>query len=219
LKTASNPTFGKIRLAVKKVIGLVPCPDELLEDSAINLANFLVAIFGEAIAYEEDYRFLRGTGMGQPLGVINANGINVVNRTASSAIGFQDILGMEAALPAWAEPGAIWLTTKSGYSQLLYIGNTNTTIKLQLMYPSLQPGVPGVMLGYPIVKTDKLPAIGTKGDIILGNFSRYTIGDRGGLAVTSSIHDRFRYDETTFRFVKRVDGQPEQPTAFVVLTD
>ena len=67
--------------------------------------------------------------------------------------------------------------------------------------------------------TDKLPPVGTKGDIVLGNLSAYFIGDRGGLQIASSIHDKFRNDETVFRFVKRTDGQCALSTAFVVLDD
>jgi len=218
LKAASQPKFGKIVLSAKKLIGLCPVTDELLEDSAINIANFLVALFGEALAYKEDKMFLIGTGMAQPLGVINATGINVVSRNTSTKIVLEDIFGMDTALPAWAEAGAVWLMTKAAREQVLFIGNTNTTNKIQLLYPSLQPGIPATMLGKPIVLTDKLPALGSKGDILLGNFAHYLIGDRGVIQVASSIHDRFRYDETTFRFVKRHDGQPAIPKAFVVLS-
>ena len=71
LKEESQPKFGRITLKLGKMIGLCPISDDLLSDSAINLANFLVSIFGEAIAYEEDKQFLTGNGMKKPLGIIN----------------------------------------------------------------------------------------------------------------------------------------------------
>jgi len=215
LKAESQPKFGKITLKAKKLIGLCPVSDELLEDAAVNVANFLVALFGEALAYEEDKQFLIGTGMGKPLG-ITVGSCNVVNRNTTDAIEYVDLEKMMTALPAWADTGAIWLTTKGGQEKLLNIKST-TGFPLLLPGFSLGAGVPNSMLGYPLVLTDKLPAVGVKGDINLVNFSWYWIGDRGPLAVTSSIHDRFRYDETTFRFVKRVDGQPANCKPFVVL--
>jgi len=216
LKEASQPAFGKLTLKAKKLIGLCPASDELLADSAINLANYLVSLFGEAIVYEEDYRFLRGTGMGQPLGIINTAGINQIARNTSSKILIEDIIAMDVGHPAWADANAVWLTTKAGMGQLMTINNT-TTCGCAVWMMNLRDSVAKIMLGKPIILTDKLPGLGTFGDLILADLNYYYIGDRGGLQVASSIHDRFRYDETVFRFVKRVDGQPAIASAFTVL--
>ena len=216
LKEESQPRFGRITLVAKKLIGLTAATDELLEDSAVNLSNYLVTLFGEGLAYLEDYKFLRGTGVGEPLGVINATGISVVSRNTSAKIVLEDILALDKNIPAWADRNCVVLTTKAGIEQLRLIGNTNTTTKIQFQ-ESLREGQPGTLLGKPVIVTDKLPAVGTKGDIIFGDFSRYYIGDRGAIQVASSIHDRFRYDETVFRLVKRHDGMPALPQAFAVL--
>jgi len=220
LKGETQPKFGKITLNAKKLIGLTPVSDELLEDNAVNLANFLVTLFGEAVAYEEDKKFLVGTGMATPLGIIVGAG-TVVNRTTASRIKIADVLSMWENLPAWATPGAVWLTTKAGYTQFLKMRADAITAGdeagAMLFVPSMAGGLPPSLLDLPILITDKLPALGTKGDLVLANIGWYFIGDRGPLAVASSIHDRFRYDETTFRFVKRVDGQPGIDKAFVVL--
>jgi len=226
LKEESQPKFGRITLKLNKMIGLCPAGDDLLSDSAINLANFLVSIFGEAIAYEEDKQFLTGNGMKKPLGIVNCG--TALNRTTVSKIVYEDLKKMRETLPAWADAGAIWMLTKAALTELLdiksgvYDGATvDETKGFPLFLPgfSLAAGLPPTILGYPYVVTDKLPAVGTKGDIILGNLSAYYIGDKGGLAVASSMHDRFRYDETVFRFVKRVDGQCALSNAFVVLDD
>ena len=44
--------------------------------------------------------------------------------------------------------------------------------------------------------------------MILGDFSQYLLIDKGGINAASSIHVRFLYDESVFRFIYRVDGQP-----------
>jgi len=225
-KEESQPKLGRVTLKLGKMIGLCPVSDDLLSDSAINLANFLVGIFGEAIAYEEDKQFLTGNGMKKPLGIVNC-GTSKARATASK-IQYEDLKKMRETLPAWADAGAIWITTKAGLTEILdiksgvYDGSSiDETKGFPLFLPgfSLAADLPKTILGYPYAVTDKLPAVGTKGDIILANLSAYYIGDKGGLAVASSIHDRFRYDETTFRFVKRVDGQCALSNAFVVLDD
>jgi len=39
--------------------------------------------------------------------------------------------------------------------------------------------------------------------------SEYQMIEKGGVQAASSIHVRFVYDESVFRFVYRVDGQPK----------
>jgi HK97 family phage major capsid protein len=46
------------------------------------------------------------------------------------------------------------------------------------------------------------------GDLLLASPSQYALITKGGVQAASSIHVRFVYDETAFRFVYRVDGQP-----------
>lgn len=214
--TASQPRFGRVTLRAYKFRGYTTATDELLEDSAVNLANYLVSLFGEALAWLEDKQFLQGTGVGRPLGVINAADVTVVTRAASSTVGYADIIGMRTALRPAFRPNAVWIMSRNVEDKILNI-NATTTEGVKLL-GNLKDGVPTTLLGMPFIVTDKLPTtVGTKGDIILGDFSKYFIGDRGTMKVTSSIHDRFQQDETAFKFVMRHDGQPAIPEAFVVL--
>jgi HK97 family phage major capsid protein len=216
--TESAPRFGRITLVAKKAMGLTVISNELLEDSAVNIANFLVSLFGEAWAWKEDKDALQGTGVGKPLGVINAPDRKIVTRNTASRIKRQDIFAMEKALPAQYDAGAIWLTTKAGREQLL-LADAEASGAL-LFQPNLRDGFPQTLLGKPFIVVDDklLPAVGSVGDIVLGNFSHYFIGDKGDLRIEASTHDRFRQDETVIRSVRRRDGQPAFQDAFVTLT-
>jgi HK97 family phage major capsid protein len=66
----------------------------------------------------------------------------------------------------------------------------------------------GMLLGRPVIPVEYCATLGTPGDIILADFSQYVAADKGAPQAASSIHVRFINDETTFRFVYRVDGQP-----------
>jgi len=50
--------------------------------------------------------------------------------------------------------------------------------------------------------------LGDVGDILLASPSAYALITKGGVEAASSIHVKFDYDETCFRFVYRVDGAP-----------
>ena len=128
---------------------------------------------------------------------------------------------MYEELPAYATPNAVWLTTKKGVGQLMRLRADAVTAGdkagAMLFLPNMQGGVPFLLHGLPIIQTDKLPAVGTKGDLVLGDLKRYFIGDKGGIRVDSSAHERFTSDEIVLRFIKEYDGQPAIPKAFVVL--
>jgi HK97 family phage major capsid protein len=66
----------------------------------------------------------------------------------------------------------------------------------------------GRMMGLPVIPVEHCATLGTPGDILLVDLSQYVIADKGAPEAASSIHVRFLNDETTFRFIMRLDGQP-----------
>ena len=66
----------------------------------------------------------------------------------------------------------------------------------------------GTLLGRPIVPIEYCATLGTVGDVILADLSQYVMIEKGGLQAETSIHVQFLTDETAYRFVYRVDGQP-----------
>jgi len=67
----------------------------------------------------------------------------------------------------------------------------------------------GSLFGRPVIEIEQCDTIGDVGDIILASWSEYQMIEKGGIQSASSIHVRFQYDETVFRFVYRTDGQPK----------
>ena len=70
--------------------------------------------------------------------------------------------------------------------------------------------MPNTLLGYPIIFSDKVPAISTtsNGDIGLYNFRYYVIGDRQRTTIESTQFEAWLTDRTTIRVVHRVGGRP-----------
>ncbi|HUT09192.1 MAG TPA: phage major capsid protein [Thermoguttaceae bacterium] len=69
------------------------------------------------------------------------------------------------------------------------------------------------ILTRPVVFTEKLPALGTLGDIILVDFSQYAIGIRQEMSVESSRHVGWQSDQTGYRCIIRIDGMPTWASA------
>ncbi|MCP4251017.1 MAG: phage major capsid protein [bacterium] len=63
------------------------------------------------------------------------------------------------------------------------------------------------ILGLETIFTEKLPTLGTTGDIVLADFTQYTIGMRREIELARSEHIKFDSDETAYRCLVRADGQ------------
>ncbi len=216
--TEDSPSWGTLTLNAKKVVGLTYISSELLEDSAINIANFMVSLFGESLADHEDSKFLTGTGMVEPLGITIASGVNVVTRAASTRITYVDIVNMYKNTLSQFDRNAVWITNKAGVAQLM-LANQENTGGILFWQPNMREGVPSLLLGRPVLVTERVQSLGTNGDIIYGDLKHYFIGDRGPMIVDSSIHNRFETDQVTLRMRKRFDGQPAIAKAFTKLRE
>jgi len=173
------------------------------------LSDFLSGPLGFAggVAWMEDYAFLQGTGAGQPLGIITA--VNaptiVVARAVAGAIGIPDLANMRQHLLPSAQ--AVWVVTQSAMAGMIQLAGPAGNPAYWWM-PSGQDGVPDRLLGLPVYWTEKLPLLGVQGDILLADMRYYLIGDRQATTIESTKYDRWRYDQTSWRVVHRVDGQP-----------
>lgn len=206
-KDFTEPKFRQIELVAHKMVAYTRASDELVDDAAISLDDFLrgpLGFAGAAVWYEE-YAFLRGTGAGQPLGIIPAPATITVPRAVAGAIGFADLANMmENFLPS---SKGVWIITQSALADIIQLsgpaGNPS-----YIWQPNAREGVPGYLLGYPVIWTEKCPRIGSTGDVILADLKYYLIGDRQATTIESTKLERWRYDQTSWKLVHRVDGQP-----------
>ena len=217
-KTEEDITFDKIELVLHKLCGYTRASDELMEDSNPTIAAVVSMMFGDAIEWKEDYAYLQGNGVGQPLGVVGAIGTFTQVRVAANNFGYVDAVNMLTHfLPV---KGGVWVMSQSVLPELYTMVDPGNNY---IWHPHFggagaAQGAPGTLLGYPVLFTEKTPTLGTTGDVLLCDFSQYLIGDGSTTTLESSIHERFQYDQTSFRLVKRVDGQ-EWCKAPVLLAD
>ena len=220
-KSETEPEFEFIELIAHELSGYTAVTNTLLEDSAINLMNFLTGLFRRAYIWMTDRSFIRGTGARQPLGIVTDPAVLTVNRTTSGVVTFADLLAMDSKLPSVFDANAIWITSKKVLNSIRGQVDTNGQPILQEFYSgaaSYGAAASTYMLGYPVVKADgKVYGQGVKGDIILCDPSWYYVGDRKRFTFDMSTHYLFRNNKTALRVCGRLDGQCAFPEAFVVL--
>jgi len=101
---------------------------------------------------------------------------------------------------------------------LLQDSNNSPVLKEYYGGPqSAEKAAMNYLLGYPVLVTEKTSALGTAGDVILGNWMHYTIGLRQGFQSRMSYDFKFDEDLISWRFTGRLDGLPTIPEAFVIL--
>jgi HK97 family phage major capsid protein len=219
-KPETEPTFGMVEMIVHELAGYTEITNTLLDDSVINLINYLTRLFRSAWYWYTDKSFIQGTGGKQPLGIINDPSTLSVYRQTADTIEFQDVLNMESRMPAVFDNNAVWFITKQGRAALR--GQTVTAsskeLVLQEMYGDHTKGYDMTILGKPAYLADgKIPALGSTGDVILGTWTWYYVGFRQDFSMDSSRHYKFRNNRTALRCSGRLDGQAAIPQAFVEL--
>lgn len=217
-KTASKPKFRKIELSLKKLIGLCYATDELLQDARALEAFIRQAFVGE-FGFLLDDSIVNGTGAGQPLGVMNSGSLVSVGKETGQAAATllpENIVKMYARRFAAQTNNYIWLYNQTIEPQLFTMTLTGGTASTPIYMPpgGLSQAPYGTILGRPAIAIEQCQTLGTQGDIILANLpDGYILAEKGGIQSDVSIHVRFVYDESVFRFVMRCDGQPVRASA------
>ena len=218
-KTITTAKWREVSLVVKKLYGYTRASDELVDDAIISLSDYLQSATGMAglIAWMEDFAFLQGNGAGQPLGVINAGATITINRTAAGPgvdpVSYTDLTEMMEH--HMRTPNSVWVASLSLMGTLMRMTypTGNPTLVWQ---PNAREGLPDTILGIPVYWTEKCPLSGNAGDIGLYDFNHYWIGDRQAMTFASTNAEYFKYDQTSYRMVHRVDGRPWMNTPFTL---
>jgi len=212
--TASQAAFSRIVLDAKKLTAYTEVPNELISDSAISFQAFLDQIFPEALNFYEDKAFLKGSGVGEPLGALDTNNNAIIpvpkeSGQPAATIVWENIVKMYARMLPGSLDRAVWVVSPDTFPELatmaLSVGTGGSAIWLN----NGVQGPPMTILGRPVVVTEKAPGVlGTQGDINFVDFGFYLIGDRQVMSAMSSPHFKFQNDQTAYRIIQRVDGRP-----------
>lgn len=202
--TETQATFKQLNWRVHKVGGYTEVSNELIKDSPVSIEALLTALFRVAIAAKNERNIIRGTGVGEPLGILNSSATVGVTTATNDVFAYADALAMLARFksvggaPVWIIHPSVWpdigkfeVSTGSG----------------GVWQANLAAGQPQTLLGYPIIVSEHMPQANGD-DVILADLSAYLWFDREALTVAFSEHAAFTADKGTWRFTQRVDGMP-----------
>jgi HK97 family phage major capsid protein len=218
-KTKSKPKFREIELNLKKLVGLCYATDELLQDAAA-LESFIRSAFAAEFGFLIDDAIINGTGAGQPLGILNAGCLVSVDKETgqkADTVVFENVVKMWSRIFPASQSNAIWLINNNVYPQLFQMSMSVGTGGVPVYMPAggISNAPYGTLFGRPVLAIEQAATIGDLGDILLADMNGYVLAEKGGISSDMSIHVRFEYDESVFRFVTRLDGQPVRASALI----
>lgn len=200
----SDPVFDMVEMIARKLTGLTVASNEIVEDAS-SLESDLLRLFGEGLAHARDYFYLRGNGVGRPLGVLNAPARYTQSRQASgNSVEIEDVANMLSRLTPNSLRNVVWVANPLVISDLVTMKIGDTPV----WQPDARAEVGGTLMGRPLLFSEYLPAKGSAGDLILADFQYYGVATRKGITIAASEHARFDTDQITWRVTYRGDGKP-----------
>jgi HK97 family phage major capsid protein len=217
--TQSKPALNDLTVKLSRLTALVPVTEELLDDAPA-MAGYVTSKAGEKLAFRVNDAIVNGTGASMPLGIMNAPctvSVAKISSQVAATIHAKNIVSMWARLPAASQRNAVWLINQDCLPQIYQLGfavtdGTTSNVGAGALYMGpgqMAGGAPsGTLLGRPIIVTEACATLGTVGDIVLADLSKYLAVVKGSVKADTSIHLWFDQNTTAFRFVMRMNGQP-----------
>lgn len=214
--TSSRPTLRQMKLEPQELAALVYVTDKLLRNASA-LEAYVRRAAGEEIMFLVNNAIITGTGVGQPLGVLNAGCLITVSKETgqqATTLELENINKMYARQHVRSRGGAVWFHNQDvepeleGLQVITGTGGFPVYLSAPTGFPNAAEAPQSRLKGKPTRAIEYCKTLGTVGDILFLNLQYYALGLQGGLNEAMSMHLRFDYAETAFRFMFAVDGRP-----------
>lgn len=206
-KPETSATLDLIELEPKEISGHVVVTDKLLRNAPA-CTGLIEGLFQDAKIGAEDYAFLRGNGVGKPLGLLNSPGRKNVARASAGDITYADILNMLAGQNPDDLGSCIWIANQSTLVKLMQIKDSGNNNIFWGGYGSpISGAMPQSLAGRELRFTGRTPTLGNAGDLMLVNLKYYLIKDGSGPFLGMSDQVYFLSNKTVIKFFWNVDGQ------------
>lgn len=195
---AADITFGTIVLKpfyyTSNKIGL---PLELLQDSAIDVVDYVVDRLTTRIARIQNTHFTVGGGTTVPDGVIPRAGVGKTGTTGQTlTVTYDDLVDLKHSVNRAYRANAAFMMNDLSVAA---VSKLKDSTGRPIWEYSTQVGAPDVLLGKPVAINDDVAVMAANAkSIAFGDFSKYTIRD----VKNSSVIRRF--DDSAFALANQV---------------
>lgn len=220
-------TLATVTASVFTAAGLATVSNQLLADSDPAVDALVTADLAKRLVALEETAFINGSGVNQPLGILNTPGIGATPLTSTDVDDLLDaVLDAVAAVEtAHGAPTAILMHPRTWTRIIKHRDAAGAFV----ITPGAGPQDPRTGLrgpaktlwGYNVVTSNRIPTNlggGTESRVIVADFREALILDRQGITVDESSHVHFTTNQTVFRAEQRVGFTAARtPLAFNVI--
>lgn len=213
-----EPTFGQIEIDVHEHAVIIPISRQLLEDSIIDLSGLLADRIAIKFAQAENTAFVKGTGTGQPQGLLAAaNTYTSVTAKPDASDLLAKIVELYYTLPTPYAQSATWGMTRATMGKIRAAADLADS-RTGIWSDGLADGTPARLLGAPVTEfPDMDDFAASKTVAVFGDFSNYQIVDRVGLDIMRDDYTGADNGIVKFRARRRVGGKLLLADAFRTL--
>lgn len=209
--TPTKPTFRSMTMTANKARIDMMITNELLADSSPSYESLIGNIITSTFAYGLDSVFLTtGNGAGQPLSILNSNCLITVDAEdgqSSGTIVWENIINMYSRMHPACVGNAVWVASITAIPALMTLFFSVGTGGVPV--PALrEESGKFYLLGKRVYLTEKISTLGNIFDIAFCDFSQYAVGLRQELRIEKSNSPGWSTDESAWRCIVRIDGQP-----------
>ena len=204
----ADPKFQGVTLEAKNLNGYLEVDAPLAEDAAIPLAEAIQRVYTNVMDWAVERAIIRGSGAGEPMGIIGAPATIAFDRAGSGNTIVDDDMGhLEERLWAGVSSRAVFIANPNIKEILM----TNAPIR-HLSFGPDGLGAAGEMTlyGRRLIFSDHCSTLGDEGDLILADLASYYIGVREQITVNLSnlAPGAFERNRTLVRVTCRMDATP-----------
>lgn len=184
--------FGTAPLNVFKYSSkYLALPLELIQDSSIDVVQFVMERLGMRLGRVGNRHQTAGTGVGEPHGIINRATVGKVGATGQAAkVTYDDMVDLKHSVNSAYRSNAGFMLNDLSVGVLSKVKDDHGR---PIFVPSVDLAMPDMILGHKVVINDHMPEMAANAkSIVFGDFSKYIIRD-----VKNSTSIR-RFDDSAF---------------------
>lgn len=169
--TADSGKFISVDLGGYLAGALVLIGKSVINNSAVNVTQFVIRKIAEKAAQFLEGELLKGSGSSAAQGAVKTS--NVVTTGTALIIGLDDLIALQSAVKQAHQKNACWTMTPATFTAIKQLKDTNNR---PLIEPDVSSEFPYRLLGKPVHLSDNMDEIG-------GNKLAVLYGDYSGLSV------------------------------------
>jgi HK97 family phage major capsid protein len=226
--TPTAPTFTNLLYSVIRLDGFTAMSRDLLEDSPVDLYEYLTSQYAKAFVKQENISIMVGTGTLQPQGIINAPSLNTVvsaNAASTNVLICDDVVQLPYSVDVTWRAGAAYYCNTGAIRQMKLFKDLQG--RYLWVNGDMTAGTPPSFNGFPVFEFSALfpenltvNSKSTNSEMVFGNLNYYFLFDKMemGMEINSTGDTAFNNHEVLVKYWQRIDGKASIGQAFALLT-